>query len=364
MKRILIAGAGLAGCTSARLLADMGHKVTLFEERGHIAGNCYDERQNSGVSIHRYGPHIFHTNNSEVWQFVTRFTKMRPFQHRVLSYTQGQLLPFPINRDTICQLYGISISTHEVRAVLDAEVAKSKFSLPARNFRDAIVSQVGESLYACFFENYTAKQWQRDPSELSAEIAGRIPIRENRDDRYFTDKYQGIPLPGYTAMCENMIDHPNITLKLNRPYLSGDEEDYDLLVYTGRLDQFFSEEEGALTYRSVRFDFETIDREFYQPAAVVNYPNDYDFTRITEFKHMTGEKSPQTEICFEYPSEDGVPCYVVLNAENIALRDRYLSKVKELEKTGRYQFIGRLAEYKYYNMDQVIARALSCFKTL
>lgn len=358
MKKILVAGAGLAGCTAARLLAEQGHQLTIYEAREHIGGNIYDEKQPSGITRQVYGPHIFHTRQQEIWQFVTRFTKMRPFQHRVLSYTQGQLYPFPINRDTICQLYGINLANDEVPDFLEKEVKKAQFDLPAKNFRDAIVSQVGEYLYHCFFENYTAKQWQRDPSELSAEVAGRIPVRANRDDRYFTDRYQGIPLPGYTAMCEKMLDHPQIEVGCKHPYKKGDEQDFDLLIYTGRLDDFFDRDEGELSYRSVHFDFQTLDEKEYQPAAVVNYPNDYDFTRITEFKHMTGEHSSQTEICLEYPSAEGVPCYVVLNRENLALRERYQAKAKALEHAEKVIFLGRLAEYKYYNMDQVIARAM------
>ena len=361
MRRILVVGAGLAGCSSARLLADQGEKVSLIEARHHIAGNCYDEKTDCGVSKHVYGPHIFHTKEKRVWDFVQRFSSFNHFQHRVLSYTQGQLLPFPINRDTLCQIYGIELSTRDVKAFLAEEVASSQFHDPPENFRDAIVAQVGEYLYHCFFENYTAKQWQRDPAELSADLAGRIPVRENRDDRYFSDPYQGLPVNGYTALCESMLDHPNISLSLNTPYEAGMEKDFDFLVYTGPLDSFFHYDEGHLNFRSVRFEFETVDEEWYQKAAVVNYPNDYDFTRITEFKHMTLEKSQKTLICREYPSADGVPCYVLPDAQNQALRAKYMEKVQELEKSGQCCFIGRLAEYRYYNMDQVISRAMDRF---
>lgn len=352
---VLVVGGGLAGATAARLLAEQGKSVLVIEKRKQIGGNCFDFMNEHGITVHLYGPHIFHTNNKSVWDFLNRFTKFNSFQHQVLSFAEGRLIPFPINRDTICDVYGVDIPVDQVHAFLDKEVQKATFNNPPENFRDAVVSQVGQRLYDLFFKNYTKKQWEKEPEELSAEIANRIPIRENRDPRYFSDKYQGIPVHGYTKMIENMLDHPSISLMLNCDYFKVKESILaDLTVYTGQLDYFFDREHGSLDYRSVDFQFETLEIETYQPAAVVNYPNDYDFTRITEFKHMTGEKNNATTLCYEYPAAEGQPCYVVISKENMAVRERYLKEVAALEASGKFLFVGRLAEYKYYNMDQVV----------
>jgi len=353
---VLIIGAGLSGCTAARCLAEKGMTVLVVERLPHIAGHCYDEQDEGGITIHRYGPHIFHTNNREVWSFVNRFARFRYYQHRVLSYAEGRYYPFPINLDTLNLIYGTRLNCREVVSFLKEEVEGSAFSDPPQNFRDAVVSQVGERLYELFFKNYTIKQWGRDPSELSADVAKRIPVRTNRDSRYFSDIYQGIPRNGYTAMVRSMVDHPSIRLLLNTDYFEVKEElQADLTVYTGELDRYFDYEYGRLEYRSLDLDFKTFDIPQYQEAAVVNYPNDYDWTRITEYKHLTGEETGKTTVSFEYPKPEGEPYYVVMTKENIKKRENYLKKVEELEKSGRFLFIGRLAEYAYYNMDQVIA---------
>ncbi len=357
---VTIVGSGLAGATAARLLADDGKTVLVLEKRKHIGGNCFDYKNDSGVTVHQYGPHIFHTTDKTVWDFLSRFTKFNHFQHRVLSFAEGRLLPFPINRDTVCEVFGIDIPVDQVHDYLGKEVHKARFNNPPENFRDAVVSQVGERLYELFFKNYTKKQWEKEPESLSAEIAARIPIRENRDPRYFSDKYQGLPVNGYSKMIATMLDHPNISIQLNSDYFTLKETiKSPLIVYTGQLDQFFDYRHGRLDYRSVVFDFATVESEQFQPVAVVNYPNDYDFTRITEFKHMTGEKSKDTTLCYEYPSASGEPCYVVLDKENLKKRSAYLEEVVATEATGRYLFIGRLAEYKYYNMDQVVSAVMT-----
>ena len=362
-KRVLIIGAGLAGATAARILAERGCRIDILEQRQQVGGNCFDEKMpDSGLTVHRYGPHIFHTNNRPVWLFCNRFSPFRLYQHRVLSYVDGQMIPFPINRDTLCQLYGEQLTIRDVGEFLEREVARSSYNTPPQNFRDVVVSQVGEFLYEKFFHNYTLKQWETDPRELSVEVAGRIPVRQNRDDRYFTDRYQGLPELGYTRMIGNMLDHPDIRLSLSTDYFNGrqawDREDYDLTVYTGQLDTYFDYIYGKLEYRSVHFEFKTLPVSRYQPVAVVNYPNDYDFTRIAEYRHMTGETGESTVICFEYPAQEGVPSYVVLTPENLGKRQAYLDHVNELEAAGRHLFVGRLAEYRYYNMDQVIASVM------
>ena len=357
---ILIVGAGLAGSTAARVLAEKGRKVLIVEQHKHIAGHCYDYKNQEGITVHKYGPHIFHTNNKKVWDFVNRFTEFNYYQHRVLSYADGNYVPFPINRDTVKEVFGIEIPTFEINEFLKKEVEKSKFNDPPKNFRDVVVSQVGEKLYETFFKNYTWKQWERDPQELAPEVAKRIPIRENRDKRYFSDKYQGIPKNGYAQMVENMLDHENISILLGMNYFEiKDQIKADITIYTGELDRFFNYKYGKLEYRSLELRLKTFDQEYYQPVATVNYPNDYDWTRITEFKHFLNEKSNKTTVCFEYPKAEGEPYYIVMTNENIKKREQYMEEVKKLEDQGNFLFLGRLAEYKYYNMDQVIEEALT-----
>ncbi len=362
----LIAGAGLSGSTAARLLAESGRKVLVLEKHKHLAGHCHDYLSSEGITVHTHGPHIFHTNIAEVWNFLKKYTDFRFFQHRVLSYAEGMLVPFPINRDTINQVFGENINTGSVKAFLENEVEMSSFSMPPANFRDAVVSQVGERLYNLFFKNYTMKQWGRAPEELSAEVASRIPVRSNRDNRYFSDQYQGVPVSGYTAMVENILDHDNISIMYGIDYFdfrkdcsSLFDEKEGLTVYTGELDRYFDYRHGRLEYRSLHIEFRTLDKKWHQEAAVVNYPNDYDFTRITEFKHMTGEDSEKTVICLEYPVQEGEPYYVVMTDDNMGKRSKYIREAEALEKGGNFIFTGRLAEYKYYNMDQAVYASIN-----
>lgn len=356
---VLVVGAGFAGSVCARLLAEQGKRVVVLEKHRHVAGHCHDHRNEAGITVHTYGPHIFHTVHKEIWDFVNRFTEFRHFQHRVLSYAEGKLIPFPINLDTLNAVYGTQLTANDVHGFLRAEVTRAKFTSPPENFRDAVVSQVGERLYEMFFKNYTAKQWGRAPELISAEVAKRIPVRENRDDRYFSDRYQGIPLSGYTGLVERILDHPGIYLMLGCDYFEAKNEfQPELTVYTGELDRFFDYAHGKLEYRSLDLHVKTLDQEWYQPAPVVNYPNDYDFTRISEFKYFTGETSQKTTICIEYPAAEGEPYYIVMTEENLSRRERYNEDVRELEEHGTHLFVGRLAEYTYYNMDQVIKRAM------
>ncbi|MDR1183012.1 MAG: UDP-galactopyranose mutase [Bacteroidales bacterium] len=356
---IVIAGCGLSGATSARLLAEQGYKVLVVEQKKHIGGQIYDYRNEHGITLHRYGPHIFHTKIKQVWDFVNRFSEFSNFQHHVLSFVEGNFIPFPINRQTLNLLFGENLKTKDVSVFLQQEVQKSEYNPSLPSFRDAVVSQVGARLYTLFFEKYTEKQWNCNPDTLSSELAGRIPVRDNNDCRYFSDKYQGMPVNGYTAMVNNMLAHENIHVLLGCNYESiKNQLSAKLCVYTGELDRFFDYRFGKLTYRSVKVEFKTYEQELFQPAPVVNYPNDYDYTRITEFKQMTGEKSNKTTVCYEYPSDDGLPFYTMPNQENQHLRELYMKEVKQLEMTGKYLFIGRLAEYKYYNMDLAIESAM------
>ncbi|MFO7881868.1 MAG: UDP-galactopyranose mutase [Kosmotogaceae bacterium] len=355
---IIVVGAGLAGSTAARLLAERGNTVLVIERLNHIAGHCYDYKDKNGITIHKYGPHIFHTNDENAWNFVNRFSEFEYYQHRVRSYVDGMYVTFPINRDTICQLYGVSIGSKEVRDFLKNEVKDSVFSNPPKNFKDAVISQVGDYLYRKFFEGYTRKQWETDPENLSPGLAKRIPVRTNRDDRYFSDKYQGIPLNGYTTLVRNMLNHNNISILAGADYFEiKDDLSCDLTVYTGELDRFFDYKYGRLQYRSLELKLKTFEKEYYQPVSVVNYPGDYDWTRITEFKHFLkeGQNTNKTTVCFEYPKEEGEPYYIVPTNENIERRTRYMEEVEQLESSRNFLLVGRLAEYKYYNMDQVIS---------
>lgn len=359
MYDILVAGAGLAGATAARLLADSGRNVLVLEHHDAVGGSCADGLSPEGIIIQRYGPHVLHTESREAWSFFGRFAELVPYQHRVQTYVDGLFLPFPINRDTICDLFGASITADEVADFLASEVKGSAFSSPPENFRDVIVSQVGQRLYEKFFQNYTIKQWQLDPTALTAEVAGRIPVRQNRDSRYYTERYQGLPADGFSAMILRMLDHPRIELRLATDYFADRYTYEDLaherpIVFTGKLDSFFNFEFGHLGYRSIRYEFRTLPVSRYQSAPVINYPNDYDFTRVIEYRQMYGGSGDQTVICREYPSADGVPAYVVLTPENVSRRSAYLEKAASLEESGEVYFVGRLAEYRSYNMDEIV----------
>ena len=359
---VLVIGAGFAGSTAARILAERGKRVLLLERLNDPAGHCFDYTDGNGIIIHRYGPHIFHTQLEEVWEFVRRFADFHDYQHRVLSSVQGKLLPFPINLDTLKGLVGTGFG-EDAEAFLKGEVEKSEFHSPPKNFRDVVVSQIGEKLYELFYKNYTIKQWERDPEELSPAIARRIPVRYDREDRYFTDLHQGIPLNGYTGLVKRMLDHPNIRVRFGEDYFDVRREyPASLVVYTGELDRFFEYRHGKLEYRSLRFDLRTYDREWFQDAAVVNYPNDHKWTRITEFKHFLPASSSRTTVYYEYPQKEGEPYYVVLTDDNLGRREKYMRETSVMEETGEFLFVGRLAEYRYYNMDDVIHTAMK--KTL
>ena len=356
---IIVVGAGFSGAVCARLLAETGRNVLVIERLQHIGGHCYDFKNEYGITVHKYGPHIFHTSEKEAWDFLNRFSPFHPYQHRVLSYAQGKFYPFPINVDTVNQVFGTHLDVTEVDDFLEKEIEKYNFDPSVENFETAVISQVGKHLYELFFKNYTAKQWERNPKDLSAGLAKRIPVRKNRDDRYFSDQYQGIPERGYTHLIQNILDHPNISVLTNTDYFSiQDLFSPKLTVYTGELDRYFNHRYGELEYRSLKLEFIHFEKDKYQPVATVNYPNDYDWTRVTEFKHFLDESSNKTTVCFEYPMATGEPYYVVMNTENTRKREQYMTAVEKLEETGEFLFVGRLAEYQYYNMDQVVLRAI------
>ena len=356
----VVVGAGFAGSVLAERLASQMHKrVLIIDKRDHIAGNAYDFYNEDGLLIHKYGPHIFHTNSIDVVAYLSHFTEWRPYEHRVLTSVDGQLLPVPINLDTINRLYSLSLDAEGMREFLAQRVVT-----PAaiRTSEDIVVSRVGRELYEKFFRNYTRKQWGLDPSQLDASVAGRIPVRFDRDDRYFGDSFQSMPLHGYTRMFERMLDHPNVTIRtgvdyreIERTYPSAE------VVYTGPIDEYFGFRFGVLPYRSLEFRHETHAREVFQPAPVVNYPNSHEYTRITEFKYLTGQQHASTSIVYEYPKSEGDPYYPIPRPENAALYEKYR---KLAEAKPRLHFCGRLANYRYLNMDQVVAQAMATFRRI
>jgi UDP-galactopyranose mutase len=352
----VIVGAGFAGSVVAEQLASEGRQhVLVIDRRPHIGGNAFDELDAAGVLIHRYGPHIFHTNSATVFDYLSRFTAWRPYEHRVLAQVRGRLLPIPINRTTVNQLFGL-----DLRNEADVEAfyaARAEPRAAVRTSEDVVISRVGRELYELFFRGYTRKQWGLDPSQLDASVTARVPTRGDTDDRYFTDRYQAMPADGYTAMFGRLLDHPRIDVRTGVDLSAiRDQLDYGLLVYTGPIDEYFGHRFGRLPYRSLRFEFESLAQDRFQPVATVNHPDEaVPFTRITEFKHMTGQAVSGTTIVREYPTAEGDPYYPIPRPEHAALYRRYEALA---EATPGVRFVGRLATYKYYNMDQVVAQAL------
>ncbi|WP_199096652.1 UDP-galactopyranose mutase [Dyella sp. ASV21] len=358
--KLLVVGAGFAGAVVARELAESGRPVYIIDRRRHIAGNAYDELDAHGVLIHRYGPHIFHTNGERIFEYLSQFTEWLPYEHRVRGVVDGEDYPFPINRDTLNQLYGLDLDESGAQAFFESVREPRE---PVLTSEDVVLNSVGRDLYEKFFLNYTRKQWGLDPSELKAGVAARIPVRTNSDDRYFTDTFQAMPKHGYTKMFEKMLDHPNITVELGVDFADVRSSlDADHVVYTGPIDAYFDYCYGRLPYRSLRFEHEHLaGLARYQSTGTVNYPNDHAYTRITEFKHLTGQEHSGTSIVREYPQADGDPYYPIPRAENEALFKRY----EELAKSETdVTFVGRLAQYRYYNMDQVVGAALAAAKRL
>jgi len=355
----LIVGAGFAGSILAeRLAAVENKKVLLIDKRNHIGGNAFDYYNNDGILVHKYGPHIFHTNSEEVFEHLSNFTEWRHYQHKVLADLDGQQVPMPINLTTINTLYNLNLSSNELESFF---ASKTEDIQQVRTSEDIVVKAVGRDLYNKFFKGYTKKQWDLDPSELDASVTARVPTRLNKDDRYFTDTYQSMPLHGYTKMFEKMLDNPNIKVMLNTDYHEiRDIISFKKMIFTGPVDEYFDYCYGKLPYRSINFKFETLDKEQFQQTGTINYPNDYAFTRITEFKYLTGQKHHKTSLVYEFPTAEGDPYYPIPRPENAEIYKKY----KALADQSETYFVGRLATYKYYNMDQVVAQALSTFKKI
>jgi len=359
---IVVVGAGITGCTLAeRFAAAMGKRVLVLEKRPHIGGNCYDFVDEAGIMVPRYGPHFFHTDNAAVWDYLSGFTAWRPYEHQVLSWVDSKYVPVPVNIDTVNILFGLNIRDE---SEMEAWLKENTVSIehPA-NSEESALARVGPLLYEKLFKNYTIKQWSLHPRELDAAVMDRIPVRMNRDDRYFSDRFQAMPAAGYTAMFERMLEHPKITVVTGSDYFEakGGLGDYERLVFTGPIDRFFDYRYGRLQYRSLYFKYRTLDIKFFQPRAQINYPNDEEYTRITEPKHATGQKSDRTTIIEEYSTWDGEPYYPVLSGQNNDLYRRYREAAAGLDGV---VFAGRLAEYRYFNMDQAFANALQLFERL
>ncbi|NWF88557.1 MAG: UDP-galactopyranose mutase [Ignavibacteriaceae bacterium] len=356
----LIVGAGFAGSVMAeRLASQLNKKVLVIDKRNHIGGNAFDEYDKNGILIHRYGPHIFHTNNEKVFKYLSLFTDWEFYEHKVLAKLGEDYYPIPINRTTINKLYKANFTTNdEVKEFLNS---KKERRYPIRNSEDIIVNQVGYDLFEKFFKHYTKKQWNIEPKDLSPAVCGRVPVRFDNDDRYFTDKYQFMPKDGYTKMFERMLTHKNIEIRLNTDYFDIlSDEKYNFLIYTGPIDRFFNYKYGKLPYRSIRFEWKNLNIEKVQPVGVVNYvdPNKA-YTRVTEYKHLTMQNTRTTTISYEYTQADGEPYYPVPTEESHATYHKYQHEVRKINNV---IFTGRLATYQYYNMDQVVGAALKQFE--
>lgn len=359
----LVVGAGFAGSVLAeRLAEDLGKTVLVVDRRPHLAGNAFDEVDPAGILVHAYGPHYFRTNATKVVDYLSRFTKWHQVNYEVLVWTEGKYWQFPINLNTFEQYLGRPSTTEEMVETL----AKWRESIPnPKNSEEMVLSQVGRKFYEMFFENYTRKQWKRDPRNLDASVCGRIPVRTNRDNRFVTENFQALPQEGFTVMFGKILQHPRITVRLKTDYrhLAADVS-YDHMIYTGMIDEFYQFSEGRLPYRSMRFERETLPMEYFQPAMQVNYPNEHEYTRVVEIKHATGQKAPVTTIVREYPEdfEPGKEAYYPIPApDSKELYERYAAKAKEEKKV---TFVGRLATYRYYNMDQVVAMALTEYEKI
>jgi UDP-galactopyranose mutase len=356
----LIVGAGFAGSVIAQQLASQrNEQVLLIDRRPHIGGNAFDRYDDAGILIHQYGPHIFHTNSKMIFDYLSQFTDWRFYEHRVLATVDNMLLPIPINLDTVNRLYGLNLTSEELEQWF---AAQAEPVAEIRTSEDVVVSKVGRDLYKKFFEGYTKKQWGVYPSELDKSVTSRVPTRTNRDDRYFSDEYQFMPAGGYTRMFERMVCHPNIKIMLQTDYAEiRNKIPYRRTVFTGPIDEFFGFRLGKLPYRSLHFDHVTLNKEWHQPVAVVNYPQTEKYTRVTEYKHLTGQVHPKTSITYEYPSDTGDPYYPVPRAENQELYKKYEALAMSMRDVW---FVGRLATYRYYNMDQVVGQALATFKRI
>lgn len=366
----IIVGSGFSGSTMARLIAEkLDEKVVVVDKKDHIAGNSYDYRDENGIMIHKYGSHIFHTNNEKVWTFLKQFTDFNTYMHEVVGILDGIEAQIPFNFNTLYQVFPETLAKRlEEKLLKKFEYNKKVPILEFQKQDDEDLKFLAEYVYEKIFLNYTTKQWGVSPKDVDGAVTARVPVYLSKDNRYFQDKYQGIPLEGYTKVVEKMLDHPNIEVVLNKDFAEYKKENSDLIknariFYTGSIDEFFDYKFGKLPYRSVNFKFETHNREFYQTHACINYPNNYDFTRIHEYKHYLNDKSEKTVIAKEYSEffelGKNERYYPIASEENAKLYQKYLDEAKNLKDV---YFFGRLGDYKYYNMDLAVARAIELFE--
>lgn len=362
---ILIIGAGISGAVLAERYAAIGKKVLILEKRPHIAGNCYDYVDENGILVSEYGAHLFHTKEEDVWKYVNRFTEWYKWEHKVIAKVDEKLVPIPVNITTVNELFGLNIKNEEE---MENWLDENRISIEKpKNGKEAVLNKVGPELYEKMFRHYTKKQWDKYPEELDASVLERIPVRKNFDDRYFSDKYQALPKGGYTKMFRKILAHPNIEVRLNTDFFDVKDEisGFEKLFYTGPIDRFFEFKhslEDKLEYRSINFHKETVDGEYFQENSVVNYPGtEVGFTRIIEYKHFGNQKSEKTSIVREYTVDDGEPYYPVPNEKNRRIYERYKAEAEQLKDI---YFVGRLANYKYFNMDQAFKNALDLFASL
>ncbi|MFV0472181.1 MAG: UDP-galactopyranose mutase [Paludibacteraceae bacterium] len=356
---ILVVGVGLSGCVIAERAAKILNKrVLIIDRRDHIGGNCFDSIDENGILLHRYGPHYFRTNNRLLVEYLSQFTEWIDGKYYVKSSYEGKLYPFPINLTTLEQFFDCKLNEDKAKELLNEE--RETIQNP-KNSEEFVLSRVGRKLYEAFYLNYTLKQWGKHPRELDTSVCGRIPIRFNRDERYIDHKYQIMPKNGYTAMIKNMISHPNIEVLLNRDYRDLESKDYSNIIYTGAIDEYFNYSLGRLPWRSLDFQYQTVDKELVQPCVQINYPNEHNYTRSVEIKHVTKQKNPKSTIVFEFPTTSGEPYYPIPTLENHNLYKKYK---KMAENETNVFFLGRLAEYSYLNMDEVIEKSIELFEKI
>ena len=372
MEYNIVVGCGFSGAVIANLIADkLNQKVIIIDKKNHIAGNSYDYRDKNNIMIHKYGSHIFHTNNEKVWSFLKRFSDFNNYIHKVDVVIDGKKVQIPFNFNTLYQLFSETTAKKIKEKLLEKYNYGAK--IPILEFQkqnDEDLKFLAKYVYEKIFLNYTIKQWELKPNEIDKTITSRVPLCLDNDNRYFQDKYQGIPINGYTNLIEKIINHPNIKVVLNLDYKNFKKQNSELIknsriFYTGSIDEFFDYEYGMLPYRSLKFEFEEHNKEFYQSCACINYPNDFSFTRIHEFKYYLGDKSNKTMIAKEYPQkfkfEENERYYPIINEENIKLYNKYLKKAENFKNI---YFLGRLGDYKYYNMDLAVLRAIELFEAI
>lgn len=361
----LIVGCGVSGAVLARVLAEKGHKITVIDRRNHVAGNCYDFFDEDNICVHQYGTHIFHTDDKKVWDFVSRFTQWFPYQHKVLGLIDGMEVPIPFNLNSISQVFPEKIANRLTDKLIDKFGFNVKVPiLELRKTGDEDLAFLADYVYEKIFLHYTLKQWGLKPDELAPSVTGRVPVYISRDNRYFQNKYQGIPLEGYTTLVERMLDNPNIEVKLGVSYTKDMSSNHDMTFHTGPIDEYFDYCLGELPYRSLHFEFIRFNRQHFQSNAVINYPCNYDFTRIGEYKYFLDNQSDSTVVSYEYPQAfvNGVnERYYPINTENC--RKLYADYLEKAKAEDNIVFLGRLGDYKYYDMDKAIGRALELGKS-